>query len=235
MVQEQLATFSGSPGKQADTSLCSYHQTIFIRYNIAYNIRWNGFLISFSLSIHCKSSGLYIQFIDTSQVQSQPYTVFRLIIPDGFHIIMRNAIGSRAMNKPLESTFFRIKPIQSSSLRTNPNMPSLVFKHISYNRTAQSFRRIVFFLEETIYGIFRIKIVHPTKISSSPNCPLTILLETPYRRMGQSIRINPFAVVFHTACTGIQAIQSGFSPYPKTTLVIFFETAYKIRRKGRFT
>lgn len=106
-------------------------------------------------------------------------------------------------------------------------MPSLVFKHISYNRTAQSFRRIVFLLEETIYGIFRIKIVHPTKISSSPNCPLTILLETPYRRMGQSIRINPFAIVFHTACTGIQAIQSGFSPYPKTTLVIFFETAYK--------
>ena len=110
-----------------------------------------------------------------------------------------------------------------------PNMPLLSFKHISYNRTAQSFRRNLSSFRKKRYGIFRIKIVH-TKISSSPIVPSTHPWIHHTEEMGQSIRINLRCSVSHV-CTGVSRQSSPVSVPIQRQPIVFFKTAYKIRRR----
>ena len=124
---------------------------------------------------------------------------------------------------PVPLKFFcpAIIQIQSSSFRSNPELPFFSFNNSPYNGRTKSLTFILRQFIMSIYLIIGIKIVDSSEISTYPKGSLMIFENTEYGRITQAAGSIRSSKMSKDSGFLIQFIQSPFSTYPKIPLIIF--------------
>ena len=134
-----------------------------------------GMFISIKIIMKCMSG--YIIRTQTSRISSYINTISQFIISNGFYIVMQDRTSVFSGSIISKCTLFPIQTVNSSTIRSNPQIMIFIFYHLSYQRKIQTI--IIAFIVRIIFKdiFFLIEIVHSTIIGSYPERSLPVFIK----------------------------------------------------------